>query len=378
MIRINSFLHREQLHQVIRRWMFDDLRSGDAGDILRLVHFNNVFVSRCLDLFSTGLFAGLHSADLRVEQVSTKGALRDRVSGNPLPHCSRCAELTAAYARNPGLYFRETPFHGSLYFLEGGGAAIYIGSSRIKRIRRLAEKSARRLVDWLHDAIPAQVADATPDALLHLEQALLARLRDNHTVQLPDDLVINDVAGLKVILEAHQLERLLVLLQEAGCSLIEQERHTGNYRATNLVVEYRPDLERVLAGPLHDRMLGVFAAHGYSARQANTAFREFVLSGEESIYLEIIVTSHLEMLESEIGRCMHEERIIRQRRDPRYSGQLAQNVGFLMEFLFTFPALPYRRLDRLPVRIQDRYLQDYFDEVRRKLFHNPSVELSEL
>jgi len=376
MIRINSFLHREQLYQVIRRWMFDDLRTGDAGDILRLVHFNNVFVSRCLDRFSTGLFAGLHSADLRVEQVSTKGALRDRISRNPLPHCSRCAELTAAYARNPGFYFRETPFHGSLYFHDGGGAASYVGSSRIKRIRRLAEKSARRLVGWLHDAIPAQAADATPDALVQVEQGLLERLRDDHAV--PDDLVINDVAGLKVILEAQQLERLLVLLQETGCSLVEQERHAGNYRATNLVVEYRPDRERVLAVPLHDRMLGLFAAHGYSARQANAAFREFVLSGEESIHLEIIVTSYLEMLESEIGRCMHEERIIRQRRDPRYSGQLAQNVRFLMEFLFTFPALPYRRLDRLPVRIQDRYLQDYFDEVRRRLFNNPSVELNEL
>ncbi len=125
-------------------------------------------------------------------------------------------------------------------------------------------------------------------------------------------------------------------------------------------------------------MLQVFDAHGYTPGQANAAFREFVQSGEESINLEIIVTSYLEMLESEIGRCMHEERIIRQRHNPRYCGQLAQNVGFLMEFLFTYPALPLPRLDRLPVRIRDRYLPDTFDEVRRKLFGNPSVELNEL
>ena len=294
--------------------------------------------------------------------------------------CARCAELTAAYARNPGYYFRETPFHGNLYFHAGQGDACYVGSSRIKRIRRLAEKTARRLVDWLQAGAGTQTAGDgwQQDAVLQVEQGLLAQLREIPDMQLPDSQAINDVAGLKLILEAHELQRLLSLLQAAGCTLIEQERHDGIYRATNLVVGFRPDKERILVEPLHDGMLRVFDAHGYSAAQANAAFREFVLSGEESISLEIIVTSYLEMLESEIGRCMHEERIIRQRHNPRYSGQLAQNVGFLMEFLFTYPALPYRRLERLPVRIGDRYLPDYFDEVRRRLFGNPSVELNEL
>jgi hypothetical protein len=160
--------------------------------------------------------------------------------------------------------------------------------------------------------------------------------------------------------------------------VIEQERHAGLYRATNLVIQHRPDIDAILDEPLHDRMLRVFAAHGFDAAQAGAAFREFVASGEEPISLEIIVTTYPEMLESEIGRCMHEERIIRQRQDPRYHGQLAQNVEFLMEFLFTFPALPRHRLERLPVRIGDRYLPDTFDEIRRRLFDNPSVELNEL
>jgi len=212
---------------------------------------------------------------------------------------------------------------------------------------------------------------------MRVEQGLLARLHERRHVPLPEHLAINDVAGLKVILGAHELQRLLTLLQETGSRVIEQELHDDVYRATNLIVSYRPDREAILAEPLHDRMLRVFEAHGYTPGQANAAFREFVLSGEDSVCLEIIATDYLEMLESEIGRCMHEERIIRQRHNPRYYGQLAQNVGFLMEFLFTFPALPYRQLERLPLRIQDRYLPDYFDEVRRKLFNNPTVELYE-
>lgn len=384
MIRINSFLHREHLSRIIRRWLSDALQPGDVDEILQLVHFNNVYVSRYLDRFAADLFTRLHGSDLHKRSVVTKGDLRDRIITSLPRHCARCAELGAAYTRDPGHYFRETPFHGSLYFSDGQGAEQYIGSSRVKRIRRLAEKSARRLVDWLHDAKDASPygrgghQDQSPEALLQAETRLLACLQAQHFLQAPESLVINDVAGLKVILDAHELERLLDLLAEAGCTLVEREHHDGTYRATNLVIDYRPDREAILAGPLHDRMLRVFAAHGYTAAQVDTAFREFVQSGEEYVSLEIIVTSYLEMLESEIGRCMHEERIIRQRHNPRYYGQLAQNIGFLLEFLFTFPALPYRRLERLPVRIRDRYLPDYFDEVRRRLFNNPSVELNEL
>lgn len=282
------------------------------------------------------------------------------------------------------LYFRETPFHGSLYLRDENRAGHYVGSSRIKRIRRLAEKTARRLADRLYDGIGLQAAGANvqrhaeADVPMYAQRSLLDLSGEYRAAGLPENLAINDVAGIKVILEDGELDRLLALLRDAGCRVVEQECHEGDYRATNLVVEYRPDAEQILAEPLHDRLIEVFAAHGFSARQARTAFRESVQSGEEIVCLEIIVSSYQEMLESEIGRCMHEERIIRQRLNPRYSGQLAQNVEFLMEFLFTFPAVPHRPLDCLPVRIRDRYLPDYFDEVRRKLFNNPSVELDEL
>jgi hypothetical protein len=374
MITINSFLHRTRLHDVIRRWMFEELHAGDTDEILRLVHFNNVYVSRYLEQFATRLFTGLHGSSIRREKVSTKGELRDRICTSLPEHCERCVELAAGYARKPGHYFRETPFHGSLYFHTGTG---YAGSTRIKRIRRLAEKSARRLVDWLHESAGTEPV-ASPDSLLQPEQQLLAHLQAQRTLHPSARLAINDVAGIKVVLREQDLEQLLELLQECGCILLEQECHQGDYRATNLVVHHRPDREAILEQPLHETMLRVFVDHGYTPDQANAAFREFVRTGEERVSVEIIATSYLEMLESEIGRCIHEQRIIRQRHNPRYYGQLAQNTGFLMEFLLTYPALPYRQLEQLPLRLQDRYLPDYFDEVWRRLFNNPSVELNEL
>ena len=87
MIRINSFLHRDRLSDVIRRWMNDTLQSGDVDQILRLVHFNNVYVSRSLGRFSADLFAGLHGAALRVETISTKGALRGMLMPGAITTC---------------------------------------------------------------------------------------------------------------------------------------------------------------------------------------------------------------------------------------------------------------------------------------------------
>ena len=52
MITINSYLHRSTLNNIIRRWMYGEVYSSDADLINRIVHFNNIYVSRYLNLFS--------------------------------------------------------------------------------------------------------------------------------------------------------------------------------------------------------------------------------------------------------------------------------------------------------------------------------------
>ena len=79
---------------------------------------------------------------------------------------------------------------------------------------------------------------------------------------------------------------------------------------------------------------------GFSPEGADRAFAEFVCSGEEDVLLEIILSTYQEMLESEIGRCIHEDRIIEQRLRQQYRGPLARNIQCLMEYLFTFPSSP--------------------------------------
>jgi len=378
MIRINGFLQRDRLHDLVRRWMLNQPLPTDADAILELVHFNNVVVARYLSRFCEQLFRELHHCDLVSEQAFTKGDLKDRIAASLPYRAPRFAELLRDYARNPGRYYRETPFHGTLYFSAPGKRPAYLGSSRIKRIRRLAEKSARRLVDWTFAGTTGSAAAGSEHAAsAEAETAFLAQLRSGRCPHhLPGDLVINDVAGIKVILESSEPGPLLAVLQQLGCRVLEQERHAGRYSATNLVIEYRPDRAQFLAQPLSGQIIRAFAGHGIDAGEASRRFAEFIAASEDTVNLEIIVSSYAEMLESEIGNCMHEERIIRQRRNPRYLGQLAQNVEFLMEYMFTFPAANRRVIGDLPVRLWDNYLPDYFDEVRRRLFNVPSVELN--
>jgi hypothetical protein len=393
MIIINSFLHREALNDIILRWMYGEARPTDADLLTRLVHFNHVYVSRYLELFSGLIFRGLHYDEISSRPVQSKGGLKDALVAEPPYRNDRINELIHDYHENPGRFYRETPFHGILYFHHKNGN--YLGSSRIKRVRRLAEKSARRIIDRIFDTIkrhadvmaderarllgiPREKLLTTPedmtDEFLQAENRILEDLRlKRPLLDAGKNLVINDVAGVKVILEKPEQQEFMTLLNHLpDCKVIEEEQHVGRYNATNLIVRYRPPRKEILARPLGWGLLNIMQARGFSPYEARAAFVEFVGSGEEDVHLEIILSTYEEMLESEIGRCIHEDRIIEQRLRQQYRGPLARNIQCLMEYLFTYPTSRQRELDELPIRLWNRYLPDYFDEILKQLFHIPT------
>jgi hypothetical protein len=395
MITIGSFLHRQVLHDIIRRWMYGEARPADAELITRLVHFNHVYVSRYLERFSVRVFNGLNRGGLLPRTVQIKGDLKDALVADPPYRNERIDALIRDYHLNPGRFYRETPFHGTLYFSRQSGMDECVGSSRIKRVRRLAEKAARRIIDRIFVTIKRHAdtladerarlmgiprehlitapADMTEE-FLRAENRLLDDLKEKRPIAGEDEeLVINDVAGLKVILDPCEEGKLAGLL--AGlpdCEIVEEEHHTGRYNATNLIVRYRPPREEILAHPLGKGLLKVMQARGVAPEQTSQDFAEFVHLGEEDVLLEIIVSSYQEMLESEIGRCMHEDRIIEQRLYQPYRGPLAGNIQCLMEYLFLFPTSCQRELGELPIKLWNRYLPDTFDEILKRLFRIPT------
>jgi hypothetical protein len=283
--------------------MYGNPRRTDADELVRLVYFNNAYVSRYLAAFSEVICRRFHPHTLQVRKAGLKGDLKDVIVSNVPYRNSRVDELLRQYSSNPELYFRETPFHGTLYFSNRSASPCYVGSSRIKRVRRLAEKSAQRIIDGMYATIKT--------------------------------------------------------------------------RAVNLIVRLRPNRQIMASKPLGEHLINVMQMHRITPDDANLAFREFVMSGEDTVNLEIILSDYQEMLESEIGRCMHEDRIIRQRVEQQYTGQLAQNIEYLIGYLFLLPASNRMELEEIPFKLWHRYLPDYFDDVIKKLFNIPSVEVLE-
>ena len=393
MVAITSYLQQDVLKDIILRWMRDETHPSDAAVISRLIHFNNVLVCRYLQTLSHKILSGLHPGELQTLKTLRKGDLKEVV----VTHCPyqnpRIRELIRLYRAHPENYYLETPFQAVLYFHSRDGRSDYVGSCRIKRVRRLAEKAARKIIDRIFSNIKQRaevLADerarslgipreqlVTPAAqmleeFLRAESRLLEDLRSRRPFQWSDPVAINDVAGIKLVLEDTRQDALYTLLDGMEeCEVVEREQHRGRYNATNLLLSYRPSSEDILARPLGGPALAFLRAKGLSDEEANRAFAAFVKEGEERVCVEIIVSGYEEMMESEIGRCMHEDRIIEQRRQQQYRGCLARNIEYLMVYLFNFAASPRRELRELPIKLWNRYLPDYFDEVIKDLFQVP-------
>jgi len=393
-ITIGSYLHRQELADIIRRWMYGDADAGDGALIVRLVHFNQMIVSRYLHLFAERLFAELHGLPMRLEPVTLKGELKDAIVRNPPYLNQRIRELIGDYAEQPGRFYRETPCQGMMFFRAAEKGEVYLGSWRIKRIRRLAEKGARRIIDRIYDTIkgnaelmaderaerlgiPRESLITSPEEMLgeflKAEKRFLEDLRQKREIPGTGELIINDVAGVKVVVADNEEERVRTVLKtiDMDCEVVEEERHQGRYNAVNWVVRIRPDKDDLLRSPLPEKVLAVMAQRGVNPEQAHRDYTTFVHEGEAEVYLEIIIANYQEMLESEIGRCMHEDRISEQRLRQQYRGHLAKNVEYLMRYLFLFPLSSQPVPAEVPIRLWDRYLPDYFDGVIARLFQIP-------
>ena len=398
MIHVNSYLHRVEFHDLVRRWMYNDPAPDDADRIARLVHFNNTYIARYLHRFSEWMFGALHpAAELRRFTARTKAEVKDAIGANPPYVNPRIAELLSDYREHPEHFYRETPFDGTLFFAGQNGRELYAGSTRIKRVRRLAEKAARRIVDRIFEAIKLHaeaLAENRARALgipirslltepqdmvsefLWAEKRLQEDLRTRRKLPLDEELVINDVAGIKVILDDAIQPRVLELLRaNSACEIVEVEPHKGVYNATNLIVDHRPDKAAIAALPLSRPLLELMQLRGHDPADLQRDFKAFVETGEESVYLELIICNYQEMLESEIGRCMHEDRIIQQRLQQEYRGHLSKNVEYLMEYMFAVAHSRHRRIDALPIKLWNRYLADFFDDAIKGLYDIPSSHL---
>ena len=84
-----------------------------------------------------------------------------------------------------------------------------------------------------------------------------------------------------------------------------------------------------------------------------------------------------EYLESEIGRSIHEERVLRQRLHPEYNGHLAVNIRHLMTYIFMFCRGPgMKPIADVPIKLWVKYLPDTFERMVRDIYVSDQMFLS--
>ncbi|MCA9672110.1 MAG: hypothetical protein KC503_41230 [Myxococcales bacterium] len=396
MLYLESFVHRVPLAEVVSRWIVNQPEPGDVAQLKRIVNFNSYIARIWVDGLARTVLAGIHGQAPRSMVAKTKGQLKDFIVDNPFDDSERTRELVARYRRYPEDFYRETPFDGRLYYIEQDVMPHkrYVGSTRIKRFRRIAEKGSRRIVDYMFERIRAN-ADAlaeerakrlgipkheliTPPAqqveeFLHAERRLLKMIRRGSIQHEFPILSIPDVVGIKIIADEKQYERIVETLQDhPSCTLIEQEHHTGRYNAINLRVAYKIPRDQLIASTPNAHHRRVLSFRGFDPETVAGEYRQFVETAEDHVLLEIIVAGTSEFMESEIGRSMHEDRIVQQRSHASYSGHLATNVMYLMDYLLVSCLAPSRReVSDVPIKLWVKYMEDTMDRLKRALFNVP-------
>lgn len=391
MITIGGYIHRNELEDLFWRWLHNRVNPDDPEHVTKLIHFNNIYASRYLSLWSRQLFTELAGQTTTEVSIKTKAELKDALVSYPHYHNAHIDELVQNYLKNRELYYIETPIHAKLYFAGEGAQHRLIGSQRVKRARRLAEKASRRIVDMIFNAIKKRAEDyadmrakqfgiqrsqllTSETEMIHeferAEQRIVDDLRDGVNFPRITAPPINDVVGLKVIIEPGQENKLYDFIESRTRSdIFEIEpHHKKNYNATNLVIRARPNKELLVRDPIDPKLVKAMRARGLWYGDIQKEFENFVYTGEQDVYLEIIYSSFEDLLESEIGDSMHETRITNQRSKEEYTGHLARNIEYLVQYIFAFASFPSAHLDECAIKVWAHYLPDYFNEVMKRLY----------
>ena len=384
---LTGLTHRDELFGITLRWLNDELHEDDGRRLTEIFLYESVVTAPCVLDRMLRFFQRFTGAGLSLEGVRYKHVLRERLIQCSRDGTERTAQLARAYLSNPEFFFPRMPVDAVLLFAPGQRL---VSINRIKRMPRVAEKAGFRMADALAERIRSEAkrlagrrASARGLSLEHMvstqpemtqdfflaEQAVAAGFR-NHKIELaPTDATINDIIGFKIIGDEAELERAeRELGEEPGVTIIERKKHEGRYNAVNL----RVDIELPPVGQIVDdnrNMDWSVARHrGLDPEEARRGFAPFVEAGARSVRTEVIFTTYPELLESELGRSLHESRIIQLRERQSYSGPIADNARYLIEYLLAVAYAPTVHVPELPIKMWGRYLPETLLAAVRNLY----------
>lgn len=390
MIQLGSFLHHAELAAILGRAIEDRLLPGDAPRLKLIVNMNSYFVRLYSTRFAERLFRHVLGEGVVSSVMRTKGELKDLIVANPSCSNDRIQDLIARYRRFPEDYYRETPYEGRVF--SSGDPPRYVGSRRIKRIRRIAEKCARRIVDYMGEQIRRRADDLASerarslgipkDQLItpldemaaefaHAERRILKSIRDGLFVAAMPQFYIDDIVGIRVLTSPSTAPKIDEYL--ASCSdltVVDEKWFSGDFWGRNSVVAWTVPIEELLALPPTDAACEVLISRkvGEDKAAIHRLYDEFLRTATPYVRFEILAIDYEQLLESEIGRSMHEAHVREQRDREEYGARLAQNVEALMIYLFALAQSSCTDIAELPIKIRGTYLPDYLGLLLRDLY----------
>ncbi|MBU0550511.1 hypothetical protein KKF91_04950 [Myxococcota bacterium] len=384
---LTGLTRRDHLFELTTRWLSDDVREGDGRLLTEIFLFESHIWGPALQRLLCDVYQRIGDPNTRVLQVHTKGALRRLLIATEPASTPRMRSLYDQFQHNPEEFFSKAPVDMLVRLRPDDTVA---GLSRVKRVRRVAEKVSRRVADRLLSEIkqharrlaseraemeglalgelfssPEQMASDFAQAE-RITSQLFRRRQDLFT---PQDLHIDDIIGSKFVGPLGQLERVEQVIREhPNAQLIEREAHHGDYNAVNLLVDLRLPPPGIIIDRLRAQDWSVAAERGLAAQLAYDDIPNYVEQGARTVRAEFILTTPHELIESEFGRAIHERRILKQRQSPSYSGRIAQNAAYIIEYLLMLAISPKLEIYELPFKMWGQYLPDTIHHMIWHLF----------
>lgn len=391
---LTSFIHRKELFSITERWLCGRPEPGDIRSLTGILICDGFVINETLQKLTERLLGIVHKGPFIRRRIHTKGELRDFLCHGERISGSRVAELFQRYRENPDFFYRETPINATIFL---DGEERLLGAFRIKRPKRIAEKANRRIADWIFENVLAKAkemarerarlsgvplerfvtpAEEMAREFIRAEEFIAGSLRDGSIRLYRDAMTIHDVAALKIIAGKEELRHLE---EEIGRSpdiaLVERADFSGAYQATNLVLEVPWDAEQVCRRYRDDSAWERYGNRGIPGEDLRKGLEPLLSGAEPRIHVEVIFTTFPDMVESELGNSIHEERIIAQRNDRHYLGYIPMNVEFLVEALFAVGFSPRIDSGDVPIRLWGRYLPETMSMYVRRLHNLPEYEL---
>jgi len=376
-VYLSGLIHRDRLFDVAARWLADHVAPSDGRTVTEIFAFERAVTAPRVRRFVAELCRAAAPGDLYLERMRSKDEVREAIVSAAANPSARVAELIDWYRQLPEEYFPRTPVHMSLVTRHNGRIASIV---RRKRIRRIADKVSRRITDQLQHEI-AGVArtlagsrppgpsgplpqshspSGIPAGVLGAAERLVAdRIRSGRMVLDPEGQRVDDVIGVKLIGTEAELSRVETALDELdGTWAFEREVHNGPYVGTHYLV----DLELEPADAIVARMEGLdwsFATgRGLDPSELGPRFREFVACGSRRFRVELILTTFDDLVESEFGTCIHEQRILDQREQASDFSRIATNASWIIEYMLSMAISPTILVRELPIKLWGRYVRD--------------------